>query len=107
VWKSTPTDLGAAGLGFELYFVFLKQMILLFTMLTILSIPILVLNLAGGYLSEAEKTSPFESSTLGNQKSLPDELLKSDNVRKTIRDHKRVMHMTLYTDIAYVLIILS
>eukprot|EP00826_Nyctotherus_ovalis_P040444 TRINITY_DN3991_c0_g4_i3.p1 TRINITY_DN3991_c0_g4~~TRINITY_DN3991_c0_g4_i3.p1 ORF type:complete len:457 (+),score=122.02 TRINITY_DN3991_c0_g4_i3:301-1671(+) len=104
IWKSTPADLGAAGPGFELYFVFLKQMILLFTILTVACLPVMILNFTGGYLHKVETTSPFESSTLGNQESLPDKLLDSDDPRATISNHKRKMHMTMFIDMAYVIL---
>lgn len=106
LWKSTPADLGATGPGYELYFVLLKQMILLFVILFVASFPALIMNFTGSYLSEVEKTSPLESSTLGNQRSLQEDLLKGRNRQDAIDEHKRTMYITVFTDFAYIILFL-
>lgn len=97
VCSSTPSDLGSGGLGLELYFVFLKQMILMFTIMTVFAIPVVIVNYLGGYLNDIEKTSPFEGSTIANQQgTLPD--LRDNVISKSDRAY---MYVTVFMDVAY------
>lgn len=101
VCKSKTRDLGINGVGIELYFVFLKQMIILFTVLSVMAFPVLVINLSGGYLHEMDKTSPFEASTIANQRSIS----RSDIVQgKGVNKHKALMNTTVFLDLAYCIV---
>ena len=107
--NSTPEDLGAGGIGLEMYLVYLKQMTIFFGILSVISLPAMILNYMGGCLNEVEKTSPFESSTLANQKEIPADIEYRDNPQNIISQNKTNMYITVSIDFVYsiVYIILS
>ncbi len=101
ICDSSPVDLGAGGVGVEMYFVYLKQMIILFTIMTAISLPVVIINYLGGYLNEVEKTSPFEASTIANQKGIPPGITNKTEAEKTIEEHKTYMYTTVGLDVLY------
>jgi len=96
--ESTTTDLGINGTGIEMYFVFVKQMILLFSVLSIISFPVLIINFCGGCLHKMDMTSAFEASTIANQKSIS---LSDIATGKGIKRHKALMYTTVFIDLVY------
>jgi len=99
--KAKPTDLGVGGIGIEMYFVFLKQMIILFGVLSLISLPAVIINYLGGYLYAVEKTSPFEASTIANQKGIPKGETDQEVAEKAIEEHKAYMYTTVGIDLFY------
>jgi hypothetical protein len=71
IWSSSTNELGVAGMGVELYFVFLKQMIILFFLISLVEIPVIVLNSTGGQIMDAESAGILEQTTLANQQTIP------------------------------------
>ena len=104
ICKTNSNELGIASVGVELYFIFLKELILLFLLLTIFALPLIILNYTGGYLNSIEKTSPFEGSTIGNQMSIPADIRSRDDQNATIKNHKIYMYITIFFDFTYSLI---
>ncbi len=101
ICESTPEDLGIGGVGIELYFVYLKQLILLFSVMSLLALPVLVFNYMGGYLNTVETTSPFEESTIANQKGIPAQTTDKGVAQDIIDDHKKYMYSTIGLDLLY------
>ncbi|MDR3547939.1 MAG: hypothetical protein P4M11_06710 [Candidatus Pacebacteria bacterium] len=101
VCKSTTEELGVGGIGIEMYFVFLKQMVILFAVMTVISFPILIFNYIGGYLNTIDKTSPFEASTIANQKGIPTGTTSRSEAEQALNDHKKFMYSTIILDILY------
>jgi len=96
--NSSPSDIGTGNLGLEMYFVFLKQMILLFSIMTVFAIPVVIVNYLGGYLNNMEKTSPFEGSTIANQQGTLSDIRGDDENSKK---DKIYMYVTVFMDLGY------
>ena len=101
--KTTPAELGIGGIGLEMYFVFLKQMIILFTVMSVISLPVVVINYMGGYLNVVETTSPFEASTIANQKGIPPGTINRTEAEIAVEEHRKYMYTTIVLDLFYCL----
>jgi len=67
VWKTTVHDLGDCGVGVELYFMFLKDMALLFFVISLISLYMLYSNIDGENLKDRVDYSIQSLTTLANQ----------------------------------------
>ena len=66
LWRTSTDCFGKYGVGIQLYFKYLKAMILLLFIMTLVSIPALVSNLRGGYYNGRNK-SQLDFTMFGNQ----------------------------------------
>ena len=107
ICDSTPVDLGTGGIGIEMYFVYLKQMVILFGVMSVISLPVVVINYLGGYLNSVDKTSPFEASTIANQKGIPPGITNKEDAQSAIEEHKAYMYTTVITDFIYCVVYLA
>lgn len=104
ICESTPEDLGIGGVGIEMYFVFLKQLIFIFAIMSVIAVPVLVFNYMGGYLNVVEKTSPFEASMIANQRGIPAGTTNREDAQTVIDEHKKYMYTTVAIDLLYCLV---
>ena len=66
LWSTSTDSFGKYGVGIQLYFKYMKAMIILFSIMTLISIPALVSNLRGNYYTGRNK-SQFDFTMFGNQ----------------------------------------
>lgn len=99
IFTSTPSDFGENGIGLEMYFIFMKQNICLFIILTIISSPVLVINYLGSYLQTAQLASFWADSTIANQKGIPIFTTNITDAEAAIESQKAVMFTTISLDI--------
>lgn len=102
---STPLDtLGEYGVGIELHFVFLKQLGILFFIISIISVMPIYLNSQGGYYEDRGERYFFDRWSIGNQEGLDSDensLKEAEDFTDTIdRNHL----MILLPDIVYTFI---
>ena len=79
IWNTSIQDLGQLGIGVELYFIFLKYMSILFTLISISVIPSLMLTSSGnGFLPSEIDGLGIGRFTIGNLGLHPDLNTSSD-----------------------------
>ncbi|CAG9323454.1 unnamed protein product [Blepharisma stoltei] len=107
VWSTSPESLGKYGVGLELYFLFLKQMIILFCIVAGLSIIPMVINSTGEFIREDESQNGSRYS-LANSWSYDQDLLdlyiKNDTKSKNhsvIMNEKDINHILERTEEQY------
>eukprot|EP01022_Parablepharisma_sp_SALTPOND_P033162 TRINITY_DN88247_c1_g1_i1.p1 TRINITY_DN88247_c1_g1~~TRINITY_DN88247_c1_g1_i1.p1 ORF type:complete len:687 (-),score=65.51 TRINITY_DN88247_c1_g1_i1:1540-3600(-) len=98
LWSSTPQDLAPAGVGVEMYFVFLKQMILLFFVLSLFVIPCIYFNSEGGQLSQKAKNGYFQTTTVANKISLPLNVTSKEAADVALGDSNKVTNWIIGID---------
>ncbi len=99
IWWSNTHDLAVGGVGIEMYFLFLKQMIMLFLVLSILSIPLLYTNASGGQITTKEDSGYFQKTTLANMKTLSYSVTDPIKANEVLNDSKNAQVMTLTLDL--------
>lgn len=67
IWKTSINDFGEHGVGLMLYFMFLKWMSIGLFIVTILSLPCLIVNCAGNGITDSNKISLLDYTTISNQ----------------------------------------
>lgn len=71
VCNTSLKELGAYGIGLELYFLTLKQLGIIFFIISLISAWPMAENYYGGGLSEGDKKQAWDTLTLGNQVNYP------------------------------------
>ena len=70
LWHTTIEQIGEYGVGLELYFTFLRDIAILFFIISIITIYPLVSNRAGDYMDAEKDTSFMDFYTIANQSGL-------------------------------------
>ena len=101
VFSSSPADFGENGIGLEMYLVYMKQMIWLFAILSIIASPVLVINYMGAYLNTAQSVGPWVDSTIANQKGIPVFTTNITDAEAAIQNQEVTMFTTISLDLLY------
>lgn len=101
-WLTVSSQqLGAYGVGVQLYFAFLKSAAILFFFISVLSTRPLLLNYRGNYLLDGQTKTPFDVYTLANQDG-PDIYEKKLSVAEEYVDStQQNQQETLLFDVIY------
>ena len=97
----SPQDLGKYGVGLELYFTFLKYSMLLFFLISLVSVWPIVMNVKGGYLMDGETNSPFDVLTLANQDGADTYEEDLNSANDYTDSTQKYQLMTLIADVTY------
>lgn len=66
VWGTKITDFGEHGVGLMLYFMTLKWMAIGFVIVALLSLPCLIVNATGNGITDSNKLSLLDYTTISN-----------------------------------------
>ena len=70
LWHTTIEQIGEYGVGLELYFTFLRDIAILFLIISLISIYPMVSNRSGDYMDAEKDTSFLDFYTMANQSGL-------------------------------------
>ena len=99
ICKTSLGQLGEHGSGIMLYLMFIKWMALGFAIMSILSIAPLICNIVGNGISNAQRVSILDHTTLGNQENVLKEVSSSDDDVERFNRGKRLV--VIWFDILY------
>eukprot|EP00831_Metopus_contortus_P049095 TRINITY_DN4035_c0_g1_i1.p1 TRINITY_DN4035_c0_g1~~TRINITY_DN4035_c0_g1_i1.p1 ORF type:complete len:207 (+),score=26.81 TRINITY_DN4035_c0_g1_i1:175-795(+) len=100
VCETSPENFKVSSLGLMLYFFFVKEMFIIFLVLTVFSIPPLIINYTGGYLNTVDIQTVFDSSTLANQRGIEYLTTSKDEAENALSNSKIYQYITVYCDVA-------
>ena len=100
VCDSEPADFGVSSIGLELYFRFLKEMIILFLCLTATAVPPLVFNYMGDQLTSTDQKTVFDASTIANQDGIKLNTTSKADADRYRDSQKKYEYLTVYFDVA-------
>lgn len=100
LWGASTSDFGIGGIGIELYFVFLKQMILLFFLISLVEIPTLILICTGNQIMDVEKTGIMDYTTLANLKTIPGYPISISDAQAMLNESYDSKTAIVYVDVA-------
>jgi len=100
VCSSGPEDFGFASIGLEMYFRFLKEMGLLFVLLSLLAAPALYVNYIGNEVDPNYEQTVFDRMTISNQNGVSLNTTAAAEALKALSDQELPKHVTIWFDVA-------